>query len=54
MGVIRKYGFNSIKEVAEGRTEREQLDISGSGHLFTFPPFPELICKADVEVPGVY
>ena len=36
MGAISKYGFNSIKEVTEGRTEQEQLDISGSEHLFTF------------------
>lgn len=32
MGVIGKYGFNSVKEVTEGRTESEQLDISGSEH----------------------
>lgn len=54
MGVIRTYGFNSIKEVAEGGTEREALDISRSGHLVTGSLFPELICKADVKIPGVY
>lgn len=54
MGVLRKYGFNSIKEVPEGRARPEQLDVSGSGHLFTFPPLPELIRRAGVEFPGVY
>lgn len=54
MGVIRKYVFNSIEEVTEGRTEQEQLDISGSERLFTFPPLPEPICTADAEFSGVY
>ena len=53
MAVIRKYGFNSIKEIPEGRTE-EQLDISGSENLFAFPSLPELTCRASVEFPGVY
>lgn len=53
MGIIRKYGFNSIKKITVGKTEQEQLDISGSGHLFTFPHLPEFICRVGVELPGV-